>query len=283
MKQSSSATLIFPERYETKETVNIIEEEDSGQPKRLKRTLKFNGDDSNVRTVRSTPCSGYSSQENSSDSNDQLQRFELARGLAITFQRIESMVTPINVTTSGFELINTFFQSKTEFNVFLKDIRNSNIVFYNPKTNIDGIVDPDCTEKVKIGHILKFLRTRYNTKAWFTIQKQLGLDDEDLNKFYDSLSFVNDWRNKIVHCDVNSYDDNFDKVCPLSRDPELKKETLRKVFMRNLKDCLFLLQTSIINRQTPDKIVSQVTSTSEKTEWTTVTNGRQLRSNNSNK
>ena len=117
--------------------------------------MKYKGDDRNVRIVRSTPCSRNSSPENSSDSNDQPQQVTLASGLDISFQRIEEMVTPTDVTTSGFELIHKTFQSRTEFKAFLKTIRDSEVVLYTPKKNRNGkIVDPDYTEIVKINHIL---------------------------------------------------------------------------------------------------------------------------------
>ena len=147
--------------------------------------MKYKGDDRNVRIVRSTPCSRNSSPENSSDSNDQPQQVTLASGLDISFQRIEEMVTPTDVTTSGFELIHKTFQSRTEFKAFLKTIRDSEVVLYTPKKNRNGkIVDPDYTEIVKISHILKFLRSRYTYETGYEskIKNQLGLDDDELLK-----------------------------------------------------------------------------------------------------
>ena len=161
------------------------------------------------------------------------------------------MAAPIDVVTQGYDVIHNTFQSALEFKAFLMTVRHSNVV------QCLEAVEPDCTEMVKIPHILKFLRTHSRLGIGSqTVEEQFGLGNSELEVFHNSLDFVNDWRYKVVHCD-NFYSDNFDEVIR-SRDPELLENTPRQVFMKNLENCLVLLKVGITNRQTAVGVVTQV-------------------------
>jgi len=181
----------------------------------------------------------------------------LPQHLRDKYNLISENVAPVDLVIEGFEFLHDTLQQN--FRLFLETIRDDGVQLKSRliKSKHGIIANENPTDMVKLHKVILHLikhcekttekKTTEEKTKYDVLKQQLNLNDKGLMDFQRSLNVVKELRNRLVHPRIEDEDFTFDKRMPHSDVVELQTDSPRKVFLRHLEICLFLLMTSALH------------------------------------